>query len=104
MRPFIRSKVGNGEGTFLWFDNWHPLGPIVQKYGSRICYDAAIPVYAKVKTILSSNRWAVSSLMSWQTTCPHPCSTSDPDSVSLVSGIGGVFSVSSAWNAYPDLS
>lgn len=32
----------------------------------------------KVNTILSSNRWAVSS---WQTTCPHPCSTSDPDSV-----------------------
>lgn len=29
-----------------------PLGPIVQKYSIRICYDAAIPVYAKGNTIL----------------------------------------------------
>lgn len=55
MRPFIRSKVGNGEGTFLWFDNWHPLGPIVQKSSSIICYDAAIPFYAKVNTIIEEN-------------------------------------------------
>lgn len=45
------------EGTFLWFDNWHPLGPIVQKYSSRICYDAAIPVYAKVNTIIEEKGW-----------------------------------------------
>lgn len=29
VRPFIRSKVDNGEGTFLWFDNRHPFGPEV---------------------------------------------------------------------------
>ena len=72
--------------------------------GSTVVAVFVVVSRPKVNTILSSNRWAVSSLMSWQTTCPHPCSTSDPDSVSLVSGIGGVFSVSSAWNAYPDLS
>ena len=49
--------VGNGKGTFLWFDNRHPLGPIVQKYSSRICYDTAIPVYAKVNTIIEENGW-----------------------------------------------
>ena len=29
VRPFIRSKVDKGEGTFLWFDNRHPFGPEV---------------------------------------------------------------------------
>ena len=51
------------EGTFLWFDNWHPLGPIVQKYSSRIRYDAAIPVYAKVNTIIAEKGWKAGELV-----------------------------------------
>ena len=29
VRPFIRHKVCNGVGTFLWHDFWNPLGPIL---------------------------------------------------------------------------
>ena len=27
LRPLLKHKIGNGCGTFLWYDNWHPLGP-----------------------------------------------------------------------------
>lgn len=62
---FIRSVMGR----VLWFDNRHPLGPIVQKYGSRICYDAAIPVYAKVNTIIEENRWKWPAVRSFNRAC-----------------------------------
>lgn len=29
----IKRKILNGKGTFLWFDNWHPNGPLINKYG-----------------------------------------------------------------------
>ena len=25
-RQMLSHNIGNGEGTFLWYDNWHPLG------------------------------------------------------------------------------
>ena len=27
-QPLIRSVVGDSSEVFLWFDNWHPLGPL----------------------------------------------------------------------------
>ncbi|KAL7196746.1 hypothetical protein ACSBR1_036705 [Camellia fascicularis] len=27
-RPCIESVIGNGKNTYLWHDNWHPLGPL----------------------------------------------------------------------------
>ncbi|KAI7996666.1 hypothetical protein LOK49_LG10G01365, partial [Camellia lanceoleosa] len=33
----------------LWFDNWHPLGSIWDKYGARIVYDSALSLDAKGK-------------------------------------------------------
>ena len=26
----IRHILGDGSGTFLWLDNWHPLGPFIK--------------------------------------------------------------------------
>lgn len=36
MQEWIKYVVGNGASAFLWIDNWHPLGPLLHKYGDRI--------------------------------------------------------------------
>lgn len=37
---FIKYKVGNGNSMWVWFDNWHSMGPLYKRYGDRIIYDA----------------------------------------------------------------
>lgn len=27
-QPLIKHRIGNGNNTFVWLDNWHPLGPL----------------------------------------------------------------------------
>ena len=39
LRPFIKHRVCNGTGTFLWHDFWNPVGPLLPYYGDRIIYD-----------------------------------------------------------------
>lgn len=43
-------NIGNGENTFLWHDNWHPKGPLKDKYESRILYDTNINNQANKET------------------------------------------------------
>ena len=38
VRPFIRHKVYNGVGTFLWHDFWNQFGPLLPCFGERILY------------------------------------------------------------------
>ena len=56
-RPMLRHRIGNGCGTFLWYDNWHPLGPLLDKFGQRVVYDAALNLHAKVSTIIDGETW-----------------------------------------------
>ena len=57
VRPLLKHKIVNGNRTFLWFDNWHPLGPLFDKFGARIVYDSAIPLHAKVNVIIDGGEW-----------------------------------------------
>ena len=57
IRALLKHNSGNGCGTFLWFDNWHPLGPLLDKFGSRIVYDSALSLHAKVKEIITDREW-----------------------------------------------
>ena len=52
MRPFIRNRVCNGVGTFLWHDFWNPLGPFLPLFGERILYDSAIHKNACVASVM----------------------------------------------------
>lgn len=38
---FIRYMVGNGRDVWIWQANWHPFGPLIRRFGSRIVYDLA---------------------------------------------------------------
>ena len=53
----IKVRFGNGENTFTWWDNWHSHGPLVDKYGARIMYDAASEAKSKVKEFMTANGW-----------------------------------------------
>jgi len=58
VQPLIKYQIGDGLSTSLWYDNWHPLGPLVEKFGPRIVYDSGLADGATVSTILQSpNRW-----------------------------------------------
>ena len=57
VRPLLKHKIGNGCRTFLWFDNWHPLGPLLDKFGAKNVYDSAIPLHAKVNAIIDGGEW-----------------------------------------------
>lgn len=58
IQPYIKYKIGDGQLTSLWFDNWHPLGPLLQKFGSRIVCDSGLLKDATVKDIIMNNQWA----------------------------------------------
>lgn len=34
VQPLIKYKVGNDTSIFIWHDNRHPRGPLLQVYGS----------------------------------------------------------------------
>lgn len=50
-------KIGNGEKTFIWKKNWHPISPLIEKYGDRISYDSGIGINSKVKSMIDGNDW-----------------------------------------------
>jgi hypothetical protein len=56
-KQFIRVKIGDGMKTFLWFDNWHPDGGLIDKYGTRVIYEAASNKEAKVSSIIHNGEW-----------------------------------------------
>ena len=57
IRPFIKHKVCNGTGTFLWHDFLNPVGPLLPCFGERIIYDSAIHSNALVAEVIGDGRW-----------------------------------------------
>lgn len=56
-QSIIRSVIGNGESTFLWLDNWHPLGPLYLVSGDRIRFNMGRNLHAKVSSVIVDSRW-----------------------------------------------
>lgn len=56
--PFILNVIGDGQSTSLWYDNWHPRGPLVATFGPRIAYDSGICKDATVSHIIHNSSWA----------------------------------------------
>ncbi|KAJ9535832.1 hypothetical protein OSB04_un001013 [Centaurea solstitialis] len=51
------SIIGDGRSTFLWFDNWHPLGPLCQFISKRDLYEAKVDVKMKVRDVICDGLW-----------------------------------------------
>jgi hypothetical protein len=58
-KPFIWFEVGNGSRVFLWYDQWHPDGCLLDKYGYRAIniYEAGSNVGARVSSIIRDGDW-----------------------------------------------
>ena len=104
IRPFIRHKVSNGVGTFLWHDLWNQLGPLLPRFGDRIIYDSAIHRNAHVAEVIGGGRWnwpIVNSadLIAIKNSCgDYPLDDSREDMISWALTSSGVFTITSAWN------
>lgn len=106
IQPFIKYKIGDGNSTSLWYDNWHPSGPLVGKYGNRIVYDSGLTDDAKVSTILhASNHWNFPITQTWElneirTHLPPLTdhNSTNTDSCMWTLTQNGVFSISSLWD------
>lgn len=55
VQPWITYKVGNGNDTFLWLDNWHPSGPLYQKYGEQVVHNLGRSFFTKVSSIIQGH-------------------------------------------------
>ncbi|KAK3189457.1 hypothetical protein Dsin_029018 [Dipteronia sinensis] len=64
VRPLIQYFIGNGSSTTLWFDNWHPDGPLLSKWSSRVVYDSGLPIHAMVSSIVHGDSWSWPTAMS----------------------------------------
>lgn len=56
-QPLIRYKIGNMNSTFMWLDNWHPLGPLFKRYGQRVCSNIGRSLNAKASSITHDGGW-----------------------------------------------
>lgn len=110
LRPLIQSffqyQIGDGSTTSLWYDNWHPLGPLVAKYGTRIIYDSSLTEGATVSDILNSNsQWNFPVTQTWELNeireglptllRPNPVQL---DGCKWTLTQNGVFTISSLWD------
>lgn len=57
VQPHIKYIVGNGQSIALWHDNWHPLGPLIQRFGTRVAYDSGYPIDTHVSRIIQDSQW-----------------------------------------------
>ncbi|KAK0574237.1 hypothetical protein LWI29_020168 [Acer saccharum] len=64
VRPLIQYFIGNGSSTSLWFDNWHPDGPLRLKWSLRVVYDSGLPINAAVNAIVLGDSWRWPAAMS----------------------------------------
>ncbi|KAI9174132.1 hypothetical protein LWI28_012433 [Acer negundo] len=92
----------NRGGTSLWFDNWHPDGPLLLKWSPHVVYDSGLPINAAVNTIVlgDSWRWPVAmsiDLVEIRSRMPTYNPNSDlEDSIRWLPSSNGIYSASSA--------
>ena len=106
IRPFIKHKVGNGTGTFLWHDFRNLVGPLLPYYGERIIYDSAIQSNAHVAEVIDDGWWNwpianSADLTAIKNSCvDYHLDVSREDIISWTLAPSREFTVSSTWNHF----
>lgn len=104
-KDWIRYVIGDGNDTFLWKDNWHPLGALYQRFGELLVRDRDQALKAKVASIIDQGSWSWPNQRNmvmqiiWHTPDKFLSSPSNCDRVVWTLAADGVFSVKSAWEA-----
>lgn len=90
-------KIGNGQTTSLWFDNWHPRGPLNLIFSDSLIYSSGLSRQACVADLFSDAGQTIRLvLQSWGQ--PLPTLTNDPDRCCWRESSSGQFTMASAWN------
>ncbi|XP_052173286.1 uncharacterized protein LOC127788729 [Diospyros lotus] len=58
VRPLLRWKIGNGHRVFLWHDQWHPFGVLVEFFSRSVPRRAGLPSTARVSSVISQGGWS----------------------------------------------
>ncbi|KAI8555076.1 hypothetical protein RHMOL_Rhmol05G0146400 [Rhododendron molle] len=105
-QSLIKYQISNGERTFLWWDNWHPLGPLYDRFGDRVVHNVGKSLRAKVASIVENGAWRwprlrnplIQTIIFYtpQNLVPHPEMV---DLVIWVPHPRGIFTIKSAWEA-----
>lgn len=102
----MQFRIGNGRLASLWFDNWHPLGPLEKIFGERIIHDSRLSKQAKVAEIVEGDNWRWPSARSptlfelmQGTLDTFRVDSTREDVLRWVENVHGVFSVRSAWES-----
>ncbi|GJX13942.1 RNA-directed DNA polymerase, eukaryota, reverse transcriptase zinc-binding domain protein [Tanacetum coccineum] len=53
----IHKLKGNGKTCSVWFDKWHPNGPLSKLLGRRMIYLAGLDINDKVFDMIKGNEW-----------------------------------------------
>lgn len=100
VQPFILHTIGNGDIASLWHDHWHPLGPLGNKFGSRIVYDSGLPLNVKVSQIILNSAWAFPITQTWELNEVRrqlPPLRDARDQIRWTLNPNGQFSIASLW-------
>ncbi|GJZ85566.1 RNA-directed DNA polymerase, eukaryota, reverse transcriptase zinc-binding domain protein [Tanacetum coccineum] len=57
IKEFVNVKLGNGKNCSLWFDKWHPGGPLSKLIDYRMIHMAGLDINAKVIDLINNNSW-----------------------------------------------
>ncbi|GJY23016.1 putative reverse transcriptase domain, reverse transcriptase zinc-binding domain protein [Tanacetum coccineum] len=58
IRRFIWSKVGNGNTTSIWYDQWSTLEPLAHRVSSRDIVRSGLTLQSKVSDIVVNGTWS----------------------------------------------
>lgn len=50
-KKVIRYEIGNGK-ILVWYDNWHPTGPLLDKYAAKLIFDSGLGQNARVTQLI----------------------------------------------------
>ncbi|GKD89732.1 putative RNA-directed DNA polymerase, eukaryota, reverse transcriptase zinc-binding domain protein, partial [Tanacetum coccineum] len=58
VRPYIWSRIGDGNNTFAWFDNWIEASPLSNLISNRDIYRAGLRLNARMSDVIMAGSWA----------------------------------------------
>ncbi|XP_052181660.1 uncharacterized protein LOC127794528 [Diospyros lotus] len=55
---FFGQRIGDGCSTFFWYDQWHPLGVLIDRFPHQLPHQLGIPILAKVSNFIEDGAWS----------------------------------------------